>query len=139
MNSPILPNWILKYGYWLMQVECYRIMNVMDWLLEICINWGIPMVFMLNFPQEPMKSPYPQFINLWSERIVERWISWVCACSNWTIWIMLLSMSNVVILDVLTNNDIWSLKGKLWEFCMIMIVMYMLYEYFENNVIITMM
>jgi len=102
-----------------MWVECYRIINVMDWFLELCINWGISMVVMLNFPQETMKSPCPQFMNLWCGWIVEGWISWECACSNWNIWIMLLSMSNVVTLDVLINHDhdvyvhgLWILENK---------------------------
>lgn len=37
MNYPIFANWILKCRYWLMIVKCYRIMNVMNWLLESCL------------------------------------------------------------------------------------------------------
>lgn len=77
-----------------------------------------------------MKSLYSQFMILWYGWIVERKVLWGYVWSNWTIWIMLSFMSNVLILDVLTEYDLWSLKGKVWELCMTMRLMNMLYEHF---------
>lgn len=46
---------------------------------------------------------------------------------------MLSLLSNVVILVMLMEYDIWSLKGKLCNLCVILRFMYMLFEHFETE------
>lgn len=43
----------------------------------------------------------------------------------------MLSISNAVILDVSMECDLWPLKGKVSELCMIMRVIYMILEHYE--------
>ena len=82
--------------------------------------------FMLKSPNNPWNPRIPNLLPYDVVELMKEEYYEIIIVVIELFWIMLLSLCNVVILDLLMEYDLWSLKGKVWELCMIMRVMYML-------------